>query len=57
MKVINTNIGSYLLTHLCPVCKTEVFNNRRMKKCPKCGTELEYPNEEEILLLLRGEEI
>lgn len=57
MKVINTNIGSWLLTHLCPVCKTEVFNNGRMKKCPKCGTELEYPNEEEILRLLRGEQI
>ena len=52
MRVINTNVGSWRLTHLCPVCKTEVYNSGLRNKCPSCGTKLEFPNENEIMELI-----
>ena len=62
MKVINKNVGTSMLSHYCPKCKQEVFNdssvdfdekkNCGVGKCPNCGTELEFPNVRRLLNLL-----
>ena len=62
MKVINKNIGTYMLAHYCPKCGEEVFNNHKVVydrerncgigKCDNCGIELEFPNFSEIMELL-----
>lgn len=62
MKVVNKNIGTLMLSHYCPKCKQEVFNdsnvkfdeekNCRVGKCSNCGTELEFPNVGRLLDLL-----
>ncbi len=62
MKVINKNIGTPRLSHYCPNCGNEVFNNSTVKydtqrccgisKCTYCGTELEFPNTADLLKLL-----
>lgn len=62
MKVINKNIGAYILAHFCSNCGVEVFNNHNVifnqerncgiGTCPNCGVELEFPNIKEIMQLL-----
>lgn len=62
MKVINRNIGTPMLSHYCPKCKEEVFNDSSVRfdakrncgvgKCPGCGEELEFPNTAALMELL-----
>lgn len=62
MKVINRNIGTPMLSHYCPVCEREVFNDSSVQfdevkncgvgKCRYCGTELEFPNTVGLMQLL-----
>ena len=62
MKVINRNIGTPMLSHYCPKCGCEVFNdssvkfdaikNCGIKECPTCKTELEFPNTVALMNLL-----
>ena len=62
MKVINRNIGTPMLSHYCPKCGCEVFNdssvkfdankNCGIKECPNCKTELEFPNTVALMNLL-----
>lgn len=53
MRVINYNVGTPMLTHICPNCRNEVFNNGT-DKCPNCGVELEFPQGEELTNLILG---
>ncbi len=62
MKVINRNIGTPMLSHYCPNCGEEVFNDSNVKydtqrccgisKCIHCGVELEFPNTVALMELL-----
>ena len=62
MKVINRNIGTPMLSHYCPNCGQEVFNdssvrfdtdrNCGIKNCDNCGVELELPNTAALMQLL-----
>ena len=53
--VINKYIGTPMLSHFCPVCRQEVFNNHNYHKCPNCGTKLKFPEGEHLHKLLLGE--
>ena len=62
MKVINRNVGTPMLSHYCPNCRHEVFNdssvhfdisrNCGIGNCPRCKTELEFPNTVALMALL-----
>lgn len=62
MKVLNRNIGTSMLSHYCPKCRSEVFNDSTVKfdavrncgvgKCHNCETELEFPNTKALMDLL-----
>lgn len=62
MKVLNRNIGTSMLSHYCPKCGQEVFNDSSVEfdvfrncgigKCPNCNTELEFPNTVALMELL-----
>lgn len=62
MKVINRNVGTPMLSHYCPKCMNEVFNDSSVKfdsirncgigECPNCKTELEFPNTVALMKLL-----
>lgn len=62
MKVINRNIGTSMLSHYCPNCGREVFNDHSVHfdperncgigKCPNCSNELEFPNTVALIKLL-----
>lgn len=61
MRVINTNIGTSMLSHFCPNCGNEVFHNNtffdtkkcsHIKQCEYCGEELEFPNVGALIALL-----
>lgn len=62
MKVLNRNIGTPMLSHYCPKCGQEVYNdsivqfdkrrNCGIGKCSNCDTELEFPNTVALMKLL-----
>lgn len=62
MRVINRNVGTPMLSHYCPNCKCEVFNDSKVvfdtdrccgvKHCEECGAELEFPNTGALIQLL-----
>ena len=62
MKVLNRNISTPILSHYCPKCRQQVYNDSTVQfdkrrncgigKCPNCNTELEFTNTVELMKLL-----